>query len=221
MLNLKFTSTSRDSLYQVELENLPDKQVILKELGATDWKYDSLSNRHWNGNPIGSEMCNITKFMLSEQVKRTILDNLWVDIKFRHAWYLSVNDLMNSTLSGVSWVKDIPGLRTTEMHKDPRLLVATVWIYFTEETDLNLGTSFYTSILRTNPISFKSEFGKGWCIANIDNMWHEGGKDKIQTNRYCLNYFLVLNIGPTDNMQHLPFAHLKDEAPYSKPHWAY
>jgi hypothetical protein len=220
MTNIKFIDTNRDFLHQIDLENLPMSQFdIQQELDTAEWQSFGMTLRQRFSTPKTPALQDITKFMLSDQLKRTVLDKVWEDTRMLDDWQITANDMMDVTSSLVSWVNDAPGYKAG-LHLDPRLVVVTGWIYFAKNNDPDLTTEFYTDNNRSNPMLMETGFGKGWILANTNNMWHDGW-NKTQNNRYSMSYFILLNTGSKNHEPNRPFGHFKDKNSYLKKYWIF
>jgi hypothetical protein len=198
MISTSFTYL-KDFVYELNLELDFDKQEIIDDLHNEEWegtdsayginaytlRLDVKSN-----NIKSPRLQSIINHFAGDEFKWQMINTFYETAGFSGYWALSPERLFNATGAMANLVCDKPGFFMAP-HVDARIIVASGMCYFSSEDDFDLSTTFYDNAQGKNPLRMKTNFGKGWLAANMQDSFH-GGWNKSNYNRYTLMFGLGL-----------------------------
>lgn len=145
-------------------------------------------------NPYSSVLKSLLEFLSSDEIKRQIIDHMYAfnpDISNNwDGW--TADKMFDKTLWGGQFLRDAPGYKINK-HIDTRLQIITMLMYFTENDDVNLSTTFYSDRHGSDPYRAPTGFCEGTTFVNDYDVWHEGHNLSNKV-RHLLTMGLIINV---------------------------
>lgn len=200
---LQCNGALRDNIESISLPLPYSYDVIVREFENEEWtnhadsevkSNDGLAHRAVLPAPKSLILKEILEFVSSDKVKNQIIQQLYKDFpSIQSDWEgWTPEQMSKATVWGGQFLKDSPGY-LLEKHLDTKLQVATGLIYFTENDNPDIATTYYTDKTGADPLRISTNFCNGVIHINSYNTWHSG-HNKTNKDRYLMIVGLLLNV---------------------------
>ena len=201
--NYSFDVVHREhQLYATKLTLPYSRDEIMHELNNEEWrKFSDTNTTGYDIWPLrfkilqakSSLLREIQGFFNEQKTREDLVDKLFeTSPNIRGNYGLTKDEMIANTCLHGEFTKDKPGFMCGR-HIDFRLLAATGGIYLSDRDDPDIATYFYRSYNDEKEYARSTtNFGDGWLQVNDNDVWHDGGNNSKDHDRYSILVALTL-----------------------------